>query len=461
MRLFLLFIFLSVIVISCNTSSTTTNIETIPEDTIIPQGIKRGVINVISAVTDASCKYALFVPEDSLKSYPLIVIFDPHASGNHAASQYKDLANKYKIVLAASNNIQNNMPSDRYTYYSNCIIDDVMHNTAIDSNYVYLMGFSGGARVASFLAQHENVFKGVIGCGAGLSDLINIKTSNFLYVSFAGYTDFNFLEIYKSESVIRQNLLKTHFKYFEGKHEWPPDSIMEYAFVAISLDMKTKTTDNIKSFLTREISYTKKIPIRDAWKKTMTFKAIRDLLSTNQQFQTEKSFAFNYLGGYESKAAERSLSLSLTSETKSQSEIQKSFVEKDMEWWDKKMKILNAALIKKDKTPSDYRDIRLLKYISMVGYMLTSQELKSGETLMAEKYLKIYRLADPANPDVIFFTGVYFAINKQYKTAIDTLNRALQMGFSDKNRWKSESSFIYLRDSLRFIDLENKINSMP
>ena len=461
MRIFLLFIIISAVLIGCNTQTSTTNIETIQEDTISPQGIKRGIINVVSAVTDASCNYALFVPSDSLKSYPLIVIFDPHASGNHAASQYKDLANKYKVVLAASNNIQNNMLSDRYVYYSNCIIDDVMHNTSIDSNHVYLMGFSGGARVASFLAQQENVFKGVISCGAGLSDLINIKTTNFLYLGFAGYSDFNFLEVYKTENIIRQYNPNSHFKYFEGKHEWPPDTIMEYAFAAISIDAKLKSQENIKSYLVREIKNSKKIPIRDAWKKVMFFKALKDLLSSNQQFQDEKAQTYNYLGGYESKAAERTLSLSLSSETKSQAETQKSFVEKDMVWWDKKIKVLNAAVIKKDKTPSDYRDIRLLNYISMVGYMATSQELNSGETLMAEKFLKIYRLADPSNSDVIFLTGVYFAINKQYTTAIDTLNRALQMGFSDKNKWKSEKAFISLKDSLRFIDLENKINSMP
>lgn len=461
MRIFLLFISLLGFLIGCNTSSSTTSIETIPEDTIIPQGIKRGVINVVSALTDASCRYALFVPNDSLKSYPLIVIFDPHASGNHAASQYKDLANKYKVVLAASNNIQNNMPSERYEYYSNCIIADVMNNTAIDSNHVYLMGFSGGAKVAAFLAQQENVFKGVISCGAGVPDIINIKTTGFLYIGFAGFSDFNFLEIFKSENIIRQNILNSHFKYFEGKHQWPPDSIMEYAFASISFDSKTSSTENIKKYLTKEISNTKKIPIRDSWKKTISFKALRDLLSSNQQFPNEKAQIYNYLGGYESKAADRALSLSLTSETKSQNDLQKAFVEKDMEWWDKKMKLFNNALIKKDKTPSDYRDIRLINYVSMVGYMLTSQELKSGETLMAEKFLKIYRLADPSNPDVVFFTGVYFAINKQYKTAIDSLNRAVQMGFSDKARWNSEMSFIPLKDSLRFNDLENKINSMP
>lgn len=461
MRIFLLFILLSGFLIGCNPSSSTTSIETIPEDTIIPQGIKRGVINVVSALTDASCRYALFVPSDSLKSYPLIVIFDPHASGNYAASQYKELANKYKVVLAASNNIQNNMPSDRYVYYSNCIIADVMNNTAIDSNHVYLMGFSGGARVASFLAQHENVFKGVIACGAGVSDIINVKTTGFLYVGFAGYSDFNFIEIYKSENAIRQNILNSHFKYFEGKHQWPPDSIMEFAFASISIDSKTSSIENIKKYLAKEISNTKKIPIRDSWKKTVTYKALRDLLSSNQQFTNEKAQIYNYLGGYESKAAERTLSLSLTSETKSQTELQKAFVEKDMEWWDKKMKLLNAAIVKKDKTPSDYRDIRLINYISMVGYMLSSKELKSGETLMAEKFLKIYRLADSSNPDLVFLTGVYFAINKQYKTAIDTLNRAVQMGFSDKTKWNSETSFIPLKDSLRFLDLDNKINSMP
>ena len=176
MKIYFLFVTLIVVLIGCNTPSSTTSIETISEDSIKPQGIKRGIINVLSAVTDASCNYALFVPNDSCNAYPLIVIFDPHAAGNHAASQYKELAGKYNVVLAASNKIQNNMPSEEFMYFASCIIDDVMQKIPIDSEHVYLMGFSGGARVASFLAQQENIFKGVIGCGAGLTDLVNIKS---------------------------------------------------------------------------------------------------------------------------------------------------------------------------------------------------------------------------------------------------------------------------------------------
>ncbi len=462
MRLYFLFISIIVVIIGCNTHSSSTSSETIVEDTIKPQGIKRGTINVRTAAIDGACNYALYIPTDTLKKYPLIVIFDPHAAGNHAASQYKDLANKYKVVLAASNNIQNNMEAERFTYFANCIIDDVMRNTPIDSDYVYLMGFSGGARVASYLAQQENVFKGLIGCGAGLNDLLNVKTTNFLYVGMAGFSDFNFLELHKSEIALRQSYLKTHFKYFEGKHEWPPDSIMEYAFVAISMDIKGKPQNsNIKAFFQNEINNTKKIPIRDIWKKALEFQSLKDLLDNTQEFQTEKERVYNYLKGYESKTSERTINLSLNSETKLQTELQKAIPFQNIEWWKKKIALLSSASNKINKTPSDYRDIRLLNYISMICYSATSQSLKTGDMVNAEKFLKIYRLADSSNPDVAFLTGVYFAINKEYKLAIDSLGRAIQLGFSDKNRWQSEHSFIPLKDSIRFIDLETKLNSMP
>lgn len=462
MRFYLIFALLIIVVISCNTPSSTTSTETILEDTIKPQGIKRGVINVLSAVNDESCSYALYIPNDSLIKYPLIVIFDPHAAGNHAASQYIDLANKYKIVLAASNNVQNNMDAERFTYFANCIIDDVMHNTQIDSGYVYLMGFSGGARVASYIAQQENVFKGVIGCGAGLNDLINVKTNNFLYVGMAGFNDFNFLELYKSENILRQSYIKTHFKYFEGRHEWPPDSIMEYAFTAISIDCKDQTqNNNIKSYLQNEIKICKNIPIRDSWKKSFEYKSLKDLITYTQDFQTEKNQINNYLNGYEAKASEKTINLSLNSETKTQTEFQKSFVDKDIEWWKKKITYLTSANSKVNKTPSDYRDIRLLNYISMICYSAVSQTLKNGDMISAEKYLKIYKLADSQNPDVPFLSGVFFAINKQYNIAIDSLESAIQLGFSDKNKWRNEHSFIPLKDSIRFMDLENKLNSLP
>jgi len=462
MRFYLILICFVIFIISCNTPSSTTSIETITEDTIIPQGIQRGTINVLSAVIDESCNYALYIPSDSLKKYPLIVIFDPHAAGNHAASQYKDLANKYKVVLAASNNIQNNMEAERFTYFANCIIDDVMHNTPIDSAHVYLMGFSGGARVASYIAQQENLFKGLIGCGAGINDLLNVKTTNFLYVGMAGFSDFNFLELYKSETTFRQSYIKTLFKYFEGKHEWPPDSIMEYAFVAISIDSKNESqNNNEKTYFQNEINKSKKIPIRDIWKKALEYRALKDLFNNTHEFQHEKEQVNNYLNGYEAKSSERTINLSLNSETKSQADIQKSIVDKDLEWWKKKITLLISASNKINKTPADYRDIRLLNYISMLCYSATNQTLKNGDMLNAAKYLKIYKLADFQNPDVPFLSAVYFAINKKYNIAIDSLESAIQLGFSDKNKWRNEHSFFPLKDSIRFIDLESKLNSMP
>jgi len=193
----------------------------------------------------------------------------------------------------------------------------------------------------------------------------------------------------------------------------------------------------------------------------LEYRALKDLFNNTHEFQTEKKQVNNYLNGYEAKSSERTINLSLNSETKSQADIQKSIVDKDLEWWKKKITLLLSASNKINKTPADYRDIRLLNYISMICYSATNQTLKNGDMLNAEKYLKIYKLADIQNPDVPFLSAVYFAINKEYNIAIDSLESAIQLGFSDKNKWRNEHSFFPLKDSIRFINLESKLNSMP
>ena len=461
MRISFLFIFIVFVIFGCNNHSSNSQKENLNEDSIAPQGIKNGVLNLMTAQSDPNCRYGLYIPKDSCNLYPLIVIFDPHAAGNHAASQYQELADKYKIVLAASNNIQNNMASDQFVYFANCVISDVMDMVSIDSNYVYLMGFSGGARVASYIAQSENVFRGVIGCGAGIGEITNVHTSGFLYIGFAGYSDFNFSEVYKTENVLRQSPIRAHFKYFEGKHEWPPDTIMEYAFAAIELDRKNDISINVKPYISKELIFCKNIPIRDAWKKVVNYKSLKDILEISTGFENENLKINGYLPGYEAKTAERALNNSLTSEAKSQLEFQKAFTEKDIDWWTKKVSILNSAREKKDKSPADYRDIRLLSYISMSCYMLTSSALKNEDLKQTEKYLSIYRNADAMNPDVAYFNAVYLSFTGNYKEAIDTLTMSINRGFSDKGKWRSEKAFIPLKDSLRFIDLESKLNAIP
>ena len=457
MRIWVLITGLIIIFFGCNNRSSTSLKENIIEDTIVPQGIKPGILNNLTAQTDPGCRYGLYVPKDSLKEYPLIVIFDPHAAGNHAASQYQELAEKYKIILAASNNIQNGMPSNQFVYYANCIIDDVMNLVPIDSEFVYLMGFSGGARVASFIAQSENVFRGMIGCGAGTVDIANIQTTNFLYVGFAGFNDFNFLEVYKTENVLRQSHVAANFKYFEGKHEWPPDSIMEYAFAALSLNMKKKPEPYVKKYIESELIHCKSIPIRDAWKKLVNYKSLKDLIENHTGLDMEKGKVHEYLGGYESKTAEKNLNNSFVSEAKGQTEIQNAFNEKDIDWWKKKISVLYQAIDKKDKSPSDYRDIRLLSYISMNCYMHVNSSLNNNDNTMAQKFLTIYNLADPTNPDVTYFYGVLLAQNNKFQESIDSLSSAIKKGYADVTKWNNERAFLPLKDSLRFIDLESRL----
>ena len=460
MRIWIFFVGLIIISWSCNTHSSTSVKENNLEDSVIVQEIKPGVLNILNSQTDPGCHYGLYLPKDSAKQYPLIVLFDPHAAGNHAASKYQELAEKYNIVLVASNNIQNGMASDKYVYYANCMIADVMNLVPIDSEYVYLMGFSGGARVAAFLAQSENVFRGIIGCGAGTPEVANIQTSNFLYIGFAGYSDFNFSEVYKSESFIRESQLRASFKYFEGSHEWPPDTIMEFAFAAVSLDKNKKTNSYIRTFLDEECNFCKNIPIRDSWKKMTNYRSIRDLIESHTGLDNIRAKVNDYLSGYESKTAEKNLTKSFLAESKSQTDMQNALLEKDIDWWKKEIALLNQAVSKKDKSPSDYKDIRILNYLSMSCFMMVNSALNNNDFEKTKKFLSIYNIVDPTNSDLAYSYGVLYAKTNNYHDAIDSLSSAIKKGYSDRLRWKSEQAFIPLKDSLRFLDLESKLNAL-
>jgi tetratricopeptide (TPR) repeat protein len=192
----------------------------------------------------------------------------------------------------------------------------------------------------------------------------------------------------------------------------------------------------------------------------VNFKSLKDLMENYSGFDAEKNKVYGYLSGYESKTAEKTLNTSFSSELKVQAEIQKAFAEKDMDWWKKKIALLNTAGEKKDKTPSDYRDIRLLSYISMSCYMLVTASLKNNEIQQAQKYLSVYAMADPSNADVPYLYGVMHAQTSNFQTAIDSLSSALKKGYSDKTKWKYERAFIPLKDSIRFIDLESRLNAI-
>src|SRR5262249_44749886 len=111
--------------------------------------------------------YALYLPkfysDENRGDFGLILFFDPGARGKIPVSMYKDLADKYRVILACSNNSRNG-PIEASLTAGNAVLDDVLSRFTVNRRFVIVSGFSGGGRTAIDMGARNSF--GVITCGA-------------------------------------------------------------------------------------------------------------------------------------------------------------------------------------------------------------------------------------------------------------------------------------------------------
>ena len=144
--------------------------ESIPPDAATV-GLKLGVVipKVICGAQPEQ-SYALYLPSHYTreKRWPIVYAFDPGARGSMPVELMKDAAERYGYIVAGSNNSHNGAWEPEADA-AQAMFQDTHRRLTIDNNRVYFAGFSGGARLASSLAQRCNCAAGVLLNGAGFS----------------------------------------------------------------------------------------------------------------------------------------------------------------------------------------------------------------------------------------------------------------------------------------------------
>ena len=354
------------------------------------------VYKKVKVQSDTSLSYAVYLP----KSYnpettkPVMFLFDAHAGGLLPVKKYQSIAEKFQIILVASNNSKNGQsPSERNRVISG-FMGDVEKQFNVDMKRIYTAGFSGGARVATLVALYNGNVAGVIGCAAGFPQVQNPVNTAFEWIGVVGNKDFNYLELKNLNRQLRANHFKSRLLVFDGKHEWPPAEVMKDAFTMVLKKNSGKSRFEIKD-----------------------------------------------------NAKDRELE---KKEVQQQQMLARAMEEKSWKWWQQKILALqsnsNKAVLPEEKLVNE----RLVNYLSMISYIYTERALKSNQTNTAEKYLKIYEMADPDNPDVFFFKAVRFAMLKQDKQALVSLQKALDKGFEELSRINDYRVFDHLRNNPDF-----------
>jgi predicted esterase len=373
------------------------------------------------------------------KKSPVIYVFDPHGNGLLAVNQFVEAAERFEFIIVGSNNSHNGAPNIEHIVEA--LVADVQSQFPIETSRQYAAGFSGGGRVAAYMAEKSGILKGIITCGAGIPEL----NPNSSYVKFdiyamAGRNDFNYQEVMN----LTQQMQGSDWRYmvvsFSGNHNWPPHQQINEAVAWLYCNaMRDHQINKDKLYLNA---------LADSFASGATNLVDRKcslfaLEKCNQGIQFLKDLTnidkLDKLKGVieisESFNADRQKNAHMANiEGQVRNGYLRAFTEKDGTWWNNE---IDALLQKKvASTDSFERQMlcRLKSFLGMACYSYTQQFLNDNNQAETQKILDVYTKLEPQNPDCFFFKAVLADRQLQTKQAVKCFKTALDLGFTDRGK---------------------------
>ncbi|MCX6278453.1 MAG: hypothetical protein NT004_10185 [Bacteroidetes bacterium] len=451
-----------------------------------PAPLKAGVIHEkVACMEDAATTYALYIPDgketkgtSGKKSvqiprlFPVIIAFDPHGDGLLPVRLYKDLAEKYGFFLVGSDNSKNGLPPAEIDAIVATLFNEVKHVYPVDTNRIYLMGFSGGARIASLSAFYKIPVKGVVGCGAGIAGASSAPRYKVDYFGIAGMADFNMNEIVELDYPLSKVGLRHVITTFNGIHAWPPVEVMEEAFQWFTFNaMKDGMIKKDNSLIEMIMAgFDKKIEFLKTQGDLIDAAATcRKAISFDEGFTATDKFSdqlkiIEKLNEYQVQVAYRNKIMK--DEDKERKELMGAMSEKDLGWWkdyvrrrtrDEGRGTMVYSQAQWRLQEDALKDQRLLAFLRLLAYMNATSVLTSKNEEAAAKIIAIYEIADPENPEANYLHAILLARKPANGEALEQLGKAIEKGFSDKLRMTEQPEFASMKDKPQFYDLLQKM----
>jgi pimeloyl-ACP methyl ester carboxylesterase len=171
-------------------------------------------------MADSGNRFHFTKPENASTTLPLLIILDSGGDGLFALKKVTPALTHIPCVAIASDVVKNNFAD--YESAIEMLISEASRLHQVNSNQVFLVGFSGAARMAFSYSTTHSV-SGVIMCSAAPPR--NAAISCPVYV-ISGTADFNFGETYRNP-VQPGFALPYKTDYFKGTHAWPPVNHLE------------------------------------------------------------------------------------------------------------------------------------------------------------------------------------------------------------------------------------------
>ena len=370
------------------------------------EDIEKGkVLEKIVCRHDSSQSYALYLPTKYShdKKWPVLFAFDPAARATLPPNLFKNSAEKYNYIVACPTNVRNG-PRKPVVDAMRAVWKDVCSRFSLDKKRIYAAGFSGGSRMSSFfnIAVNHPV-RGIIGCGAGLSQVIKPEqVYPTAYFGIVGFADFNYIEMKELDHAFDNHNITHRFIYFNAKHRWPPESLCNRAVEwmevqAVKQGLLSRNQTFIDEIFRNELKLAGELESSNIYFAVLAYEcAARDFKDTVPGIEIEKI----------------NRKITLLKETREFKKFQK---EEDRRYQKEKEYIKTFAgtfaFIKQSKPG----DVRLQRLLAILGIKRLEQEAEKKKNIydggQAERLL--YNVGNKARLE-----GTTYLDNGDYKRAV-------------------------------------------
>jgi len=411
------------------------------------------VIDTVRCSADPSQSYALYIPaKGAAGNLPVLYLFDPHGAGALPVTKYRSLADAYGFILVGSNNSKNGNDWSTTENIWRCLFEDTKTRLKIRGDRIYTGGFSGGAKVAGFVAIQHPEIKGVIANGAGLPDGVQAENFPFSFTAITGEGDMNMTELVGISHELDRTRTRHRILFFAGKHEWAPEATMNTAFAGLQFDaMIQGALPKDEVFINRYVEKSKG-RLSDYISANLLLKAeeecnvpisFLDGLTTQVNWFRDKVVSIVKNPLYRTQRLTQ-LHL-LDQEQRMKAEYMQHFQQTDDHYWPLTILDLKEKAFLSKKPGEAAMHQRLLAYLSLAFYSLSNRAISSNANAEARNFVELYKKVDPTNSEAWYFSAILNARAMQTQAAENDLLKAVKCGFRDKDRLRQQPEFRQLK----------------
>lgn len=197
----------------------------------------------VGTAGNAPSSYALYLPATygPDRRRPVAFLMDPRGRALLPLECFRQAAERFGWILASSYDMRSDVAAAPSIVAFNAMLEDVQRRFAVDTRRLYLVGFSGTARLAWPIAiELGPAVAGIVAIGAGpllAPDTPLLENAPALaYFGAAGVRDFNYDEVVALDAALDDSSIPHRIREFDGGHQWPPPDVCHEAVVWMEVE---------------------------------------------------------------------------------------------------------------------------------------------------------------------------------------------------------------------------------